>query len=384
MVIKTGTRKTQDRSIMALRLNHFRIDSPLSGRQDGNMLVYTIVVMMLFAALGAALVSIYTTSNLVSVTGDDARQAGYLAESGIRYAVGELKKAYNRTVIQTLNDTTYTLSDGDSFTVNVFPKWFLAAASVSISTGEKIDLNVPDGATIPDYFKIKAGVYLVNIDSLRDAIAFGSTNKELFWAEVNVDSENVDTDTLRVEVKDSFQAGENQPILMAVYPNASYAAGENVIPVDGSGDLEVGLDDPATAEAVFHVDGGTFYVLNPTTGVRRMYSYEEYTTASPVTLKRIRGLESLSIDKTRDLVIFSEKNHTVSAQGKTGPSSSQATESHEIDLMPNTSTAPVWAPETAEETPADIDIASILNTAATPASTSSAVQIDTANQQIKL
>ena len=56
-----------------------RIQLPVSGQQDGNIIVYIIVVMMLFAALGAALVSIYTTSNLVAVIGDDAKQAGYLA-----------------------------------------------------------------------------------------------------------------------------------------------------------------------------------------------------------------------------------------------------------------------------------------------------------------
>jgi outer membrane protein assembly factor BamB len=358
----------------------------LTGRQDGNILVYVIVVMLLFAALGTGLVSVYTTANLVSVIGDDARQAEYLAESGVRYATGELKKVYTRAAIQTLNDTTYTLTDGDTFEVNVFPKWFLADATVSLTTGETMDLNVPDKAEIPDGFTIDAGVYLVNINSLRDAIAFGG-DQDLFIAQVAADSTDLDVDTLRVQVNPvgtTFEVGENQPVLMAVRPNATAYPSETVIPVDGSGDLLVGLDDPAIASSVFHQDGGTFYVLNPTTGVRRMYAYEKYTTASPVTLKTIRGNDALTIKQDRDLIIFSDKNHTISAQGRTGPATSQATGTAGRDMPLNTATAPVWAPETAEETPPDITIAGILAAAATPASTASAVEIDTANQEIRL
>lgn len=354
-----------------------------SKMQDGNILIYVVVVMMLFAALGTALVSIYSTSNLIAVISDDAKQARYLAESGIRYAMAELKQAYTRTVIQTLNITEYKMSNEDAFDVNVFPKWFIANATVSIpSGGGSIDLNVPDNATIPSGFMIKAGVYLVNIDSLRDAIAFSGGVKELFISKVWTDSTNLDADTLRVQVTPvgtTFELGENQPVHLAVYPNASYAAGENPIPYDGSGDLVVGLDDPATAETVFHKNGGTFYVLNPSTGARRMYSYEEYTTDSPMTLKKIRGFESLSIDKTRDLIIFSDKNHTITAQGKTGPSSSEALESVQIDMPQNTSSTPLWAPETPEETPADINFTKMIEDAATPASTSGVVQIDTSD-----
>jgi outer membrane protein assembly factor BamB len=349
----------------------------------GNIIVYIIVVMMLFAALGAALVSIYTTSNLTAVIGDDAKQAGYLAESGVRYAIAELKADYTRAAIQFINATTYTMSDGDAFDVNIFPKWFLAASTVSLTTGQTIDLNVPDNATIPEDFEISAGVYLININSLRDAIAFGG-DQTRFIAEVNADSVDVDDDTLRVEIKDSFEAGENQPIHMGIYPNAAAYPSEQAIPVDGSGDLVVGLDDPVLAETIFHQDGGTFYVLNPSTGARRMYAYDAYTTASPVTLKNIRGVASLSVDAARDIIIFSDKNHLVTAQGTTGPSTSQATGDSGIEMPQNTSTAPIWAPETAEETPPDVDMTSILQTAATPASTPGAVTIDTVNKEIKL
>lgn len=352
-----------------------------AGRPGGNITIYIVTVMMLFAALATALVSIYATANLVSVAGDDSRQAAYMAESGVRYAMTQLRTTDTRTTIQTLNTTTYTLSEGDAFTVNVFPKWFQAASDVSVTTGQTLDLDVPDNATVPDGFVIPAGAYIVNIDSLRDAIAFGG-DKTRFYTSLGTDSTAVDGDTLRVEVADAFQASAGQPVMMAVRPNlAQYGSdgvegtGETAIAVDGSADLVVGVDAPAIAESIFHEDGGTFYVLNPNTGVRRMYAYDSYSTASPVTLNNIRGVDALSIDYDRDLIIFSDRNHAVYAQGKTGPGTSEATAAAGIELPRDTSTAPVWSPEAAEETPTDVGMAAMVQTAVTPYSNAGAIQI---------
>ena len=352
--------------------------------QDGNILVYIIVVMMLFAVLGTALVSIYNTAGLSSAVSDDSRQAGYLAESAARYAMGELKKSYTHANIQTLNATTYTLNDGNSFDINVFGKWFEAAATTGdLSNGDTLTLDVPDNATLPDGFEIVDDTYLVNLDSLRDSIAFNGSPNSKFIAKVGSYTQ-IDTDTFTVVVQDDFQVNVDQPVHLAAYPDTTtYSSPPYNIAINGTANLVIG---DTTAEDVFHEDGGTFYVLDPSTGEFRIYSYDSYTVNSPVTLNNIRGTESLSIDPTRDIIVFTEKNHTVHTQGTTGPSTSQAGQVAALDLPQNTSTAPsLPGPEYPHEKPADIQEGDMVSgSTSAPASNSNAVELDLTNKKIIL
>ncbi len=58
-------------------------------RQRGSVLIALIVVMVIFAMLGSALVVMFSTSTLHQVRADQGMRAYYLAESGYRYAAGE-------------------------------------------------------------------------------------------------------------------------------------------------------------------------------------------------------------------------------------------------------------------------------------------------------
>ncbi len=375
-----------DRNLKTLR-SYLRV----LGCQSGNIIVYIIAVMMLFTALGTALVSITTTSNIIAVAEDTATQEKYQSESIIRIAKSELKKQqtqfggrFDKDSIISLNTADpYELSTGEKFRVNVFPKWFLSAGSYSVSDGQTIDINIPNSGKIPDGFFIGAGVHIVNIDGLRDSIIWGG-DQSLFISEIGADSTNLDEDTMRIEVADPFVVNENQRVLMAVYPDSITYSSETQIITDGSATivLDGSID---LIEAVFHKNGGTFYVLDPTTGNKRLYTYEKLSDSFPPTLVGVKGSDSpLFIDASRDIIIFSDYNHTIYIEGVDEAMETYAIEGAEADLEWSTSTDPILALDGPAENPSDIGIVAITQTAATPASTSGAVEIDTINQEIKL
>ena len=62
-------------------------------QKGGNVLVYIVMLMVIFAVLGVAMVSLFSTSIGSSATANDSRRATYLSEAGIRYAASELRAA---------------------------------------------------------------------------------------------------------------------------------------------------------------------------------------------------------------------------------------------------------------------------------------------------
>ena len=63
----------------------------LSGDR-GNILIYVLMTMVIFAVIGVTMVSLFSTSISSSATANETRRAFYLSESGIRYAMSELRQ----------------------------------------------------------------------------------------------------------------------------------------------------------------------------------------------------------------------------------------------------------------------------------------------------
>ena len=61
-------------------------------QKSGNILVYIVMIMVIFALLGAVMVSLFSTSISSSATANESRRAFYLSESGIRYGLSELRQ----------------------------------------------------------------------------------------------------------------------------------------------------------------------------------------------------------------------------------------------------------------------------------------------------
>jgi len=86
----------------------------------GSVLVYLVVILLIFGVLGVTMVSLFGTSLTSSATPNYSRRAFYMAESGIRYALSELRNSiFASDTINNLNSRTYTVEKGGSFNLNV-------------------------------------------------------------------------------------------------------------------------------------------------------------------------------------------------------------------------------------------------------------------------
>ena len=82
----------------------------------GSILIALIVTMLVFSAIGAAMLPMFSTSSYVKVYADQGRKAFLLAESGFRYAASEYLNANDNqkgATLEGLNNQTYTLLNKD-------------------------------------------------------------------------------------------------------------------------------------------------------------------------------------------------------------------------------------------------------------------------------
>jgi Tfp pilus assembly protein PilX len=90
----------------------------------GNVMVYVLMTMVIFAVIGVTMVSLMSTSISSSATVNETRRAFYLAESGLRYAMSELRQnGFSQADINRLNTTDYKLAPSGSFNPSVFGAW---------------------------------------------------------------------------------------------------------------------------------------------------------------------------------------------------------------------------------------------------------------------
>lgn len=95
--------------------------------QRGSTIIYIIIALVVFGALAAASVSMYSSSQQTAARPNCAAQARLLAESGLRYAAAELRALTDLTTVNariaelTGSQQTNTLSDGSSFTYTAIP-----------------------------------------------------------------------------------------------------------------------------------------------------------------------------------------------------------------------------------------------------------------------
>ena len=119
--------------------------NPLS-EDRGNVLIYVVLVMVIFGLLGVTMVSLFSTSISSSSTRNDTRRAFYMAESGIRYGVSQLRsKDFESKDIDDLNTTTFKLPPLGEFKINVFGPWFESPSDQNIGGSGTLNLKVSEG-----------------------------------------------------------------------------------------------------------------------------------------------------------------------------------------------------------------------------------------------
>jgi len=344
----------------------------------GSILVYVIVVMTIFGLLGAAMVAMFSSATMMSTgTPNYARQARYLAESGMRYAVGQLRTdGYRPSVIDRLNDTAYSISGVGGFDLNVFGKWFEAAADYSQPSGT-IALTIPDGAWV-EGFAVPAGAYLVNLESYRDSIYFGGGAATANASAQIRTAPDLSTSPFTVTLLDDFQADASQGhrILVALKPDA--AAYTFPVALSAGDTLQVA----GTAAGFFPEANGSFYVVSTAPATRgRIYQlYYQSVDAQgdlagisdPVSLA---GSDDSIILTEDDYIILTERNHTIAATATAGGSGSGGRQTLSMDFRQNIAHPPPPSPMSLPPDISPSDFAS--GDTATPASTTDAVWIGT-------
>ena len=305
-----------------------RSASGLLAQRRGNILVYVVVTMVIFAVLGASMVSLFSTSVTSSAVRNDDRRAFYLAESGLRYGLSELRqKGFSSSDITTLNDTEFELFPSGKFDINIFGAWFKSPTDQSLNSGS---LNVEiDKGKIPLSFFEKAlpavidDLYLV-VASL-DPRSETSGPADAEFSKVNGFSFTPgDFVSFIFNLADDIVIGKNKDVCMAVKPlDSSFSPG----------DASNYLDLKPSASNIFPKSDGAFIFKGLT------YHYE---TAKLEDGKfRLRGIRERSgvdgpdpvvVKESSDLILLAPNNYFITSKGLYGEVSFGGDLDHAVSL----------------------------------------------------
>ena len=274
------------------------------------MLVYVVVLMLIFGVLGVVMVSLFSSSIGSAITRNDSRRALYMAESGMRYAFSEIRKADFDPdfMIDTLNTITYNIGGTESFTINAFSPWFESSADQSISSSPPnlaLDLpigDLPDGYTIP-----AGGVYAINYEFTGYNLADESGSSALITG--------FDAAIPALTLNDDFNASSGERVSLAVFPRQA----QN-LDVPGRN-----LEFTSEAQTVFPKYGGAITIIK---NGRHEYFYEQRIDYPPadnrIVLRNLTaapGFESTAYPlavTTSDWIVASPRNHMVAPTGQSG------------------------------------------------------------------
>jgi outer membrane protein assembly factor BamB len=308
------------------------IDQTL-GSNQGNVLVYLIVVILIFGVLGVTIVSLFTTATSSTATPNDARRARYVTESAMRYAFSELRSAgFDTGVINTLNTTTYSVNPAGNFTLNIFAPWFVAAETYQFAGGGgALTLNVPVGKLPPGWMaKDPINMWVINYEYLEKDIT-PVRDPAVSWAQINAT-------TLTLTVPGDFTVNKGERICFAVKPK------QDQTDISAGGDL-----------LVKEVARDFFPEYNGAISINRIhYVYEQQVhepASNRVKLKNISAAgmpnaESasafpLNVKIDEDFIVLSPRNYIVIPTGTTDSVSVEGTLDRAVNIYDSATVKPV-------------------------------------------
>ncbi len=276
----------------------------------GNVLIYVVVLMLIFGALGVAMISLFASSTASTVTRNDTRRARYLSESGVRYAISEMRAAdfEEDLIIDPLNTLTYTVSGSGTFELNILSPWFDAPTDIDNRNPNVISLSPHLGQLPADFTADPVnGVWVVNFDyitgegpdmpTMRDEVTSYSTDL---------------SGNLNVGITASFVARQDERIVLAVRPSSPQG------PLSEGDDLFVVRD-----ARLF------FPKFNGAVNIDRVdYAYERLVddpAGNRVILQNLTASQfpntlaafplDVAVGTTGDFVVLSPRNYMVIAEG---------------------------------------------------------------------
>lgn len=151
-------------SILISRLvRHGKIFLSRPAGQKGSALLGLIATIVVFAALGAALVSMTSSSSFSQISALASTRAYYVAEGGMRYAASQYRNSSTEsakdTMLQTLHNSDFAMSSDGTFHLEVYPYFFKTTAAVTGGTtlATKFCGGAPSDLTIPTTGYLKIG-----------------------------------------------------------------------------------------------------------------------------------------------------------------------------------------------------------------------------------
>ncbi len=288
-----------------------RQNRPYAGA-GGNVLIYVVVLMLIFGVLGVIMVSLFTSSTASTVTRNDTRRARYLSESGMRYAISELRKAdfEEDIIIDPLNTLIYKVSAAGSFDINIFSPWFTSNASVN--SPDVISLKAPLGE-VPDDFNVPngTGVWVVNYDYITGTGPDITSMRDRVAGYVKDDDFN-----LTIDITSDFVVNKGEQVCLAVEPSQAQSD------LSEGDDLYVARD----ARFFFPPFGGAVNINRVDYAYERL---EDDPANNRVILKKLTASQfpntlpafPLSVESdtggtySGDFVVLSPRNYMVMAEG---------------------------------------------------------------------
>jgi outer membrane protein assembly factor BamB len=274
----------------------------LKPNPKGNVLLYVVVLMLIFGVLGVVMVSLFTSTTASTVTRNDSRRAIYMAESGMRYAFSELRKAKfdQDFILDDLSAKPYNVTNAGSFEIKLLNPLF----SPTAFDVNQVTLSAPV-VNIPSDYAPPAGAYVVNIHSVDPNFSPSGANAQIS----GVASQTDNTFVLDLAVGDDFIANSHEQISFAVLPVNDPPG--NVL--DTGDSLDVALE----AQNFFPRWNGAISIF------LRDYAYEERIDDPDNNKVTLTNLSALSTGEfpinnvdTSTFVVLSPSNYIVAPEGK--------------------------------------------------------------------
>ncbi|MBW2630445.1 MAG: type II secretion system protein [Deltaproteobacteria bacterium] len=231
--------------------------------RSGSILIGVIVTIVIIGILGAAMVSLFSSSSTGTIRFAYAQKAQYLAQSGLNYAVSrvvEHRDANFNINRQDLMDSLFLNQsipvDNDQFRLSMELNWFEESLSVN-STVNSLVVTPPGGigtVNLPSNFVAGAGT---ESGDLRVAVpdASGSTYETVPYSGYSVDGSSV---TFTLSTSASGTPVDNAP----VYPAAKVNGDQTISPASCGAQSTSNLAISGNLTILPRVQG-TFTIVTP-------------------------------------------------------------------------------------------------------------------------
>ena len=237
-------------------------------------MITLIVSMTVFAVLGVAMYSLFSTSRAGVAQPNDARRACYLAESGLRYALSEARNSGIGTLLG-YNNKTFQVAGSPGFTLTINPPYFGIITGV---TGTVNTVTVNFALGFPETFTIPLGTTL----------KIGSNDPQIITSPLSITSgDTLVPFTLGGPIQLN---GSTVSAAFNVHPDTSQS-------INQGGNLTLSISDMGGLPK----DNGAFY----STGTGTIYRYSSATVpGAKVVLNNVtwRGDALASFEPIDDLI----------------------------------------------------------------------------------